>query len=272
MLKQRESGRAMKRIDIAHGSDPSSVATLYLPSDRQHRALPCLFLVPGFPLDYGAIIADGRYDSPAKYLCGEGLAVMVVGPTPRLADGDDLSLLSWAKHVRDALSYLEASPYVHPRRIAAAAFSIGAVICTFVAAHDSRISALAVIGCPMYLDHAGNASEELDEMVRRVRMVGIRQARFFRRADQEAVEDFRQMNPLRWVSRLGERPLLVMAGGQDLVVKPGDAETLFEAAGPPRRFQLLEGVGHAFVEDTAVRDALLGWVREIGLVGAGMTD
>ncbi|MEM7223766.1 MAG: alpha/beta fold hydrolase [Pseudomonadota bacterium] len=51
---------------------------------------------------------------------------------------------------------------------------------------------------------------------------------------------------LRPVDRIGEidAPVLIMAGGEDRHTTPEDSRRLFERAGHPKRFWLVEGAGH----------------------------
>jgi len=48
----------------------------------------------------------------------------------------------------------------------------------------------------------------------------------------------------RAVARLAPRPLLMIHGGQDTYIKPDMARALYECAGEPREFWLVEGAKH----------------------------
>lgn len=71
-------------------------------------------------------------------------------------------------------------------------------------------------------------------------------------------------DPLRAVRRLAGRPLLMVHGRQDHVVRPEQAERLFAAAGEPKTLRWYDA-GHRLPPDV-IRDAA-GWLRE-QLLGA----
>jgi len=64
------------------------------------------------------------------------------------------------------------------------------------------------------------------------------------------------------VARIAPRPLLVIHGAADTTVRPGHAQRLVDAAGEPKEFWLLPGVGHVgayFADRTAYVDRVAGF-------------
>jgi fermentation-respiration switch protein FrsA (DUF1100 family) len=55
---------------------------------------------------------------------------------------------------------------------------------------------------------------------------------------------FSQVEPLRDITRLAPRPLLLIQGLKDSIVDPDDAPLLYNAAGEPKELWLLPGVEH----------------------------
>lgn len=55
---------------------------------------------------------------------------------------------------------------------------------------------------------------------------------------------FRQVEPLRDISRIAPRPILIIHGGKDSMVDPHDAALLYNAAGEPKELWLLPEADH----------------------------
>jgi fermentation-respiration switch protein FrsA (DUF1100 family) len=56
--------------------------------------------------------------------------------------------------------------------------------------------------------------------------------------------DLDELEPRKVVGRLAPRPLLLIHGGADEVVPPGDADEIFAAAGQPKQLWRVEGAAH----------------------------
>ena len=70
------------------------------------------------------------------------------------------------------------------------------------------------------------------------------------------------LRPVDAVARIAPRPLLVIHGAADTTVRPGHAQRLVDAAGEPKEFWLLPGVGHVgayFADRTAYVDRVAGF-------------
>ena len=57
-------------------------------------------------------------------------------------------------------------------------------------------------------------------------------------------------DPLRWVSGIAPRPLLIIHGGQDRDVPVDEARRLYEAAGDPKELWISEKAAHRCVDQT----------------------
>ncbi len=51
-------------------------------------------------------------------------------------------------------------------------------------------------------------------------------------------------DPIRWVSRISPRPLLLIHGEKDIFISTGEIKALYETAGEPRELWIVPGAGH----------------------------
>jgi pimeloyl-ACP methyl ester carboxylesterase len=64
-------------------------------------------------------------------------------------------------------------------------------------------------------------------------------------AEREAGFDHRDVDATRWIGRLSPRPVLLMQGGQDVVISVTSGQRLYDAAGFPKELWFDPDVSHA---------------------------
>ncbi|MFL5624048.1 MAG: alpha/beta hydrolase [Ktedonobacteraceae bacterium] len=125
-------------------------------------------------------------------------------------------------------------------RLGVVAYSMGASTAIMGSAQNTDVEAL-VLDSP-FASHWG----VVDYNVRRV--FPVPSAPFVWLADQlmwwRAKYHFHQVEPLRDIGKISPRPILLIQGGKDSVVDPGDANLLFKAAGEPKELWFLPEVDH----------------------------
>jgi dienelactone hydrolase len=127
-----------------------------------------------------------------------------------------------------ALGYLSARPEIDPDRLALVGYSLGALLAVIVAAREPRARVVALA--------AGGDLPEGTPFTMLIRAVA---------------------DPLRAVKRLNGRPLLMVNGRWDRIVRPEQAERLFAAAGQPKEIRWWDAA-HRLSPD-AITDAA-GWL------------
>lgn len=164
----------------------------------------------------------------------------------------------WIRAVRDlrhALSVLAARPDVDPRRIGYLGFSLGGCLGALLAAHEPRLRAAALVApaadwrllaASDSAWHLGFGGQPLRDWLRDPRL-----------ASRLAVID-----PARSIARFAPRPLLVVVGENDRVIRASSGKALHRAAGQGKELLLHPG-GHG--PGPALRVRIARWLeRELG--------
>ncbi|HEU4641186.1 MAG TPA: alpha/beta fold hydrolase [Gemmatimonadaceae bacterium] len=123
-----------------------------------------------------------------------------------------------------ALGYLGARPEVDAGRLALVGYSLGSFLAVIVAAREPRVRAVALA--------AGGDLPEGTPFAKLIRAVA---------------------DPLRAVRRLSGRPLLMVNGRWDRIIRPAAAERLFAEAGEPKELRWWD-TGHR-LSPAAIADA-----------------
>jgi fermentation-respiration switch protein FrsA (DUF1100 family) len=129
-----------------------------------------------------------------------------------------------------ALGYLRARTELDADQTAVVGYSLGAILSVIVAARDPRVRAVALA--------AGGDLPEGTPLTALIRTIA---------------------DPLRAVRRLNGRPLLMVNGRWDRIVRPEQAERLFAAAGEPKELRWWDAAHRLSSE--AVMDAA-AWLAE----------
>ena len=170
-----------------------------------------------------ALVAGGfgvlLFDLPGH---GESMGRVTYGATERAA-------------LQGALDFLGSRPDVDPARIGALGHSMGGYTLAQVAAVDPRVRAVVLTGT------AGDAEEQTRAEYRHAGRVAQWGALLALRVRGMRL---REMRPVDVVAAIAPRPLLVIAGTADETVPARLSRQLYDAAGRPSEFWLIEGAGH----------------------------
>jgi len=125
-------------------------------------------------------------------------------------------------------------------RLGVVAYSMGAAVAIMCSAHTSEIEALV-------LDSAFASNRSVVDYNLH-RAFPVPSTPFVWAADSLmgwlAGYHFNQVEPLRDISYISPRPILIIHGEKDSIVNPKDATLLYEAAGEPKELWLLPNVDH----------------------------
>lgn len=217
--------------------------TLTLPKDAP-GPVPAVVLVTGSgPQDrdsHMAIIPDYRFfRQVADSLSRRGMAVLRMddrgvggsgGATP------DVTTADFADDVRAAVAWLRARPEVDPARIALAGHSEGGIIAPLVAADDGRIAAVVLMAGPAWTGRRISDMQIRDVLAGQGRTgAALDSALAAAVAERDSAAEgmpwvrwFLEHDPLPVAGRV-RAPVLVLQGGTDRQVTPGQAEELAAA-------------------------------------------
>jgi uncharacterized protein len=161
--------------------------------------------------------------------------------------------------VAAAVDYLASCPSVDQDRIAVVGHSLGGAAAIAAAADDPRLSAVAVYGAATRLGGALALSTD--------RIEG-EFTRFLATTPPELAAQFEEaaasMDPLKAVTVIPPRPLLIVHGTQDMWVPVSQARELQAQVGPACRYVEVEGADHAFSWHRArLRDLIADWLDKI---------
>jgi fermentation-respiration switch protein FrsA (DUF1100 family) len=135
-------------------------------------------------------------------------------------------------------------------------FSGGAAAATYAAARDSRISALVLCACP-----AEFSSLRLDRLLEQCRKIGTFRDRDFPSSPDEWRRNFLEVNPIQWVDKIAPRPLLILHGDKDELIKTAHARRLYEKAGEPKKLVLIPGGEHRLRISKTAMEKALAWLK-----------
>jgi cephalosporin-C deacetylase-like acetyl esterase len=173
---------------------------------------------------YATMRIDGQYRGEREVALGEGAGLR----TEYYYRNRD-AMLQTAVDLMRALDYLASRDDIDMNRIGFAGLSMGGSIGTLFCAHEPRVKAvvLAITGGDFrtFRKSAGAGS-----------------------SDEQAMQAYRIVDPVLYVSRIAPRPLLMINAAHDEIVPRAATETLFEAAREPKRIIWYE-CGHAALPD-----------------------
>lgn len=166
---------------------------------------------------------------------------------------------------REMQDFLGAVDYIKRRcsttRIGVLAYSMGAAIAIMCSRHLPEVE--AVVADSAFATH----TSVVDYNVRRVLHLPV--APFLWLADRwlgwRAGYHFHQVEPLRDISSLSPRPVLIIHGGRDSVVDPSDALQLYSAAREPRELWIVPEADHCgayFVDRPAYVERVVAFFNE----------
>lgn len=139
-----------------------------------------------------------------------------------------------------AIEYLESNPLLKDKAIGLFGISMGGAIAIVASSTHPEIKAI-VVDSP-YVD--------LDEsIITHTKMILPLPGNFLGRLAVMAyrlrfLKDSSKFSPLKSISRISPRAILIINGGEDDRMRPEDAKRLYDAAGEPKELWLVEGAGH----------------------------
>ncbi|MCK4698584.1 MAG: prolyl oligopeptidase family serine peptidase, partial [Dehalococcoidia bacterium] len=136
-----------------------------------------------------------------------------------------------------------------------------AAVSVCVTAQDSRVSSVAACACPAEFDSLKDAFAEGEPIIEHFRGIGIIRDRDFPHSDEEWLDNFSLVSPLKYVSGIAPRPLLLLHGSQDEVVDVSHAYRLYAQADEPKEIVVIDGAGHRLRRDERAVAVIIDWLK-----------
>lgn len=168
--------------------------------------------------------------------------------------GGDFSLGGWLEDLLAGTEWLASREGV--AGVWAAGFGTGGSLAICAAARDPRICGVAAVGAPADFDDWASHPRRL---LQHARDVGIIRTEGFPVAFDAWAREIREIRPVACVSRMADRPLLLLHGSDDDVVPVFDARVVADAHGGAD-LRIIEGGGHELRHDPRAVAVLLGWL------------
>ena len=268
----------MKREDVAFYSEGCRLAGhLYLPDDgKEGERRPAVVLAHGF-LGVKELILPAY----AERFAAQGWVALTFdyrGFGSSEGQRGRLLALEQVQDIRNAVTYVRTRSEVDADRIGLWGTSYGCGLVVYTAALDERVKAVvAQIGIA---DGLASATRALNPQQVEVLRAGIEQDRkqrvltgrgmyvdpfviipdpemvaFFERHFPilphlktqilfQYVEAHLEFSPISVVDRIAPRALLIIAAERDLICPADELKRMYERAGEPKKFALVEGVTH----------------------------
>jgi len=268
----------MKREDVAFYSEGCRLSGhLYLPDDRKEgERRPAVVLAHGF-----TGVKELSLPEYAARFAAEGWVALTFdyrGFGTSEGQRGRLLALEQVEDIRNAVTYVRTRSEVDPDRIGLWGTSYGCGLVVYAAALDERVKAVvAQIGIA---DGLTSATRALNSQQIEALRAGIEQDRkqrvltgrgmyvdpfaiipdpemiaFFERYLPtmphlktqilfQYVEAHLEFSPISVVDRIAPRALLIIAAEHDAICPADELKRMYDRAGSPKRFALVEGVTH----------------------------
>jgi len=232
---------------------------VYLP-DTTGRPCPALCLCHGIPSGQPASSGDPGYPGLAEKFCAAGFITLIFSFRGAGEAQGNLDMLGWTRDLRAAIDYLAGLEEVDNSRLCVLGSSAGAAVSVYIAANDPRVSSLITFACPAefnFLTDKKRAKATIDHF----RTIGVIKDTDFPPSEDEWLNGFSTVSPLKWIDKISPRPLLLIHGEKDDLVPVEHARKLFEKAGEPKNLVIIPGAGHRLrLEEKAVNTAF-DWLK-----------
>jgi uncharacterized protein len=238
---------------------------LYLPGGRKASTYPTVVICHGIPSGITSP-GDPGYPALAGQISRLGFLAVHFNFRGCGDSGGNFDILGWTEDLSAVIDYLWKLPEVDHSRLALLGFSGGAAVSVYVAARDSRVAALVTGACPAGFAPLTDASN-LSGSLKYFRSIGIIRDEKYPPNPESWLEGFSQVSPIKDISKIAPRPLLLVQGSQDDVVNPHDGQRLFEEAREPKRLVMILGAGHRLRLEERAMAEVMAW---LGAFAAGL--
>jgi alpha-beta hydrolase superfamily lysophospholipase len=235
----------------------SIVGRLFL--NDEETDFPAVCLCHGAPSGDAPLPGDGGYPALAERFCREGYPTFFFNFRGAGDSGGNFDVAGWTRDLQAVVDYLRGREDIGKSPLYLVGFSAGAATAVYVASKDGGVAGVAACACPAeFIPFPGQSWKTLIE---RFRSIGSIRDRDFPQSPAAWIEGMKRVNPIRYISGIAPRPLLLVHGSLDNIVPVDGAHHLYEMAGNPKKLVVIEGAGHRLRRDERAVGAVLDWLR-----------
>jgi dipeptidyl aminopeptidase/acylaminoacyl peptidase len=235
--------------------------TLYFPTAHPARQYPVVIICHGIPSGNPAAPNEPTYGDLALRFTSLGLAAATFNFRGCGDSGGDFDIQGWVRDLGAVFEKILDTPHVDPTRLILLGFSGGGAAAIKFSAEDSRVYGLSVVGTPATFEIFDKDPQELIEDLR---TRGIIRSHNFPADVSRWMNEFREIEPAKWISQLQAKHLLIIHGDQDEVVPVEHADILFRnAPAGIGELKILPGGVHRLRTDERCIELLSQWFMNI---------
>lgn len=242
---------------IIQSSGPGLSGYLARPATPPPGPAPGLVLCHGFPAGPGGAATSGQtYPELADRLAADtGWAVLAFNFRGTGASEGDFSLGGWLDDLRAAIDHLLAQGV---SGVWLAGSSTGGALALCQAGEDDRVRGVATLSAPA--DFSAWADEP-ERFLEHARAIGVVRHASFPDDPTAWGRELREIRPVALIGKIPPRPILLIHGADDDVVRLDDARVLADAAGDAVELRVLSEAGHRLRHDPRAIALILGWME-----------
>jgi dipeptidyl aminopeptidase/acylaminoacyl peptidase len=260
----------MNRENISWKSDGLKIAgEVYSPGRRDER-LPALVICHGIPAGVKGP-EDRGYPLLAERFCREGFLTVIFNFRGAGSSEGNFDLLGWAQDLERGLDYLSTRREADAERIFLLGFSGGAAVAIYVAAHRNEVAGLVSCASPAEFSDLTDG-RRLDDFLEHARKVEIVRDPDFPPSMDEWKKGFQAVKPIDWIDKIPPRPIFLIHGTEDEVVKVTHAQRLYQRVKGRAELFLLEGGEHRLRVDERAMEKAMEWLKKIAFSRASIAD
>ncbi len=201
---------------------------IFFPKARPSRLYPALITCHGIPGSGAPRPAeDPGYAALAEDFASVGI-IAVIFNFRGCGDSDgNFEMMGWVRDLEVVLDRIINTPYVDPTRVMLLGFSGGGAAAIRVSADSPGVYSLAVVGTP---SDFGSFEKDPDEIITDFKKRGIIRDPPFPSNITHWIDEFRQIDPRRWIAHFKGKHLLIVHGDADELIPVEQARELFDSA------------------------------------------
>lgn len=222
-------------------------------------SFPTLCICHGIPSGQPPDPTDAGYPGLAEWFTMAGFTTLIFNFRGTGPSGGNFDMLGWTRDLQAAVDWLFTRTEVDKARICVMGFSGGAATSVYVAAHDQRISGVALCACPAEF-RGFDGPERRDLSLQHFREIKLIKDNDFPASAESWRHSFREVTPINWIDRISPRPLLILHGEADELIDVSHARRLYEKAGEPKEAVTVPGAGHKLRLSERAMELAMEWL------------
>ena len=251
----------MRAKDFHLDLEESSIkGKIFYPPAVHNEALGLVILCHGIPGGGKKDPDDQGYPYLGAALSREGYVAVIFNFRGAGESSGDFDIIGWVEDLKSVIEYSRTLTGCLLQTVLFG-FSAGAAVAVHVAAHDDRIGALLLCGCPAEFG-AIQSEPGTGKFLRHARELGIISTPGFPVDRSLWVKGFDTICPERWIGEIAATRKLILHGDNDEVVPVEHAYRLSQKAQEPKELLIIKNGGHRLrLNEQAMRLAL-NWLRK----------